>query len=137
MNLKIVKKLVLLVSFVGSCVAILLSFNGLFGLCGDTALTCSWKLTTLGGNFLAFVPVFIFSCATYFMRAPVYKDWLIFSLLWLSITSYLLYLTGSEKGGSFGGLHDAYNGIVILALYALYPIISIILIAWKYWRLRN
>jgi hypothetical protein len=131
------RNIVLAFSLVASLLSLSLLFNEQFGLCHRGDITCSWKIGGYGADLFIFIPIFIFALITYFMNGRVRKAWSIFSMIWAPIVVYVLYLTTSEAGGSFGGLHDAYNGIIILGLFALYPIVSLLLIAWKYWRLRS
>jgi len=76
----------------------------------------------------------VFSLGTYFTRKEVYKLWLVWSLLWGVVFSFSISLSGGGRG-SGAGLHDAYEGLFLIILFGLYPVVSILLILWKYWRL--
>lgn len=134
----LLKGTALLVAFLGCLVSLGLLFNSKIGLCGAYDITCSWKIGGYGAVLIIFIPIFVFSLVTFFMKREVHKAWAIFSGAWAVITilaMHFLVLGGS--GGGIGVYADPTPGIVAIGLFGLYPIISICIIVWKYWRLRG
>jgi hypothetical protein len=129
-----VRKIVLAGSLILSVVALVAGFNYQLKLCSDIYSGCIEDLLVIGSRLFVFVPIFIFSLITYFMRKEVYKIWLIWSVIWGAGFSYLVYLAGDSRG-SGAGMSGGYEGLVIVILLGLYPIVSIILILTKYWLL--
>ena len=109
-------------------------FSYQLGICTDGHDRCYYSLQSIGVNTFVFVPIFVFSLITYFTRKEVYKLWLVWSLLWGVVFSFFILLSGGGRG-SGAGLHDAYEGLFLIVLFGLYPVVSALLIIWKYWHL--
>lgn len=133
-NLKLT---VLVISLLLALASVALIFNNDFGLCGENSIVCFWQLRTLGAQLFIFVPVFIFSLITLPVNRAPHKLWAAFSAAWAGLTVFVTWMGTSEAGGSFGGLHDGYEAMVMLGLLVLYPIISIVLLVWKTLQIRQ
>ena len=91
------KKTVLAISLVGTVVGFLIT--GLTMLkfwCGPNGYACWDRLEFVGNLLLIFLPAFVFSIITYFLREEVFRAWLRFAYWWIPVSLVFIYLAGSS-----------------------------------------
>ena len=144
----ITKKKVLIVSlaYLAVCVAIIVFFKYFLG--------CQWRgeCVNLGstGTLIfsiffwpmpIFLIVFIFSLLTYKMHEAVFIAWRKFAIwaLPLLILLSVLLIAGSSAGGMGIGsaIAASFTIMMLLLLFSAFIIISLIIIAWKYFTTRS
>ncbi|MEK7068888.1 MAG: hypothetical protein AAB947_00735 [Patescibacteria group bacterium] len=77
-----------------------------------------------------FPPLFLFSLITYKMREKVFRAWLHFAYWWVPLSIVLTFL--SRGGGGFGMPNVFDQEFVAFVFSALFFIVSLLIIAWKY-----
>lgn len=136
------KRIVFSLSFILSVILIILNNIGTFKLCGGVyhASSCIDVLFSVIASSVIVFPIFVFSLITYKMREDVFRAWLHFAYWWVPLTIFisLLSLNSSYGGGGLGPvMQDWYMSSLRLALHILFIIISLIIIAWKYFSTRS
>ena len=86
--------------------------------------------------FFLFLPLFILSLITYWMREEVFRAWLRFAYWWIPLTMVLVLMTRDSSGG-FGIPSIVTRESVSMIFSALFLIISLILIAYKSFAIRK
>jgi len=132
------KKTVLAISLVGTVVGFLIT--GLTMLkfwCGPNGYACWDRLEFVGNLLLIFLPAFVFSIITYFLREEVFRAWLRFAYWWIPVSLVFIYLAGGWSGGGFGIPAVLDQEFVSLILSGLFVLISLLLIAYKYFASRR
>ena len=132
------KKTVLAISLVGTVVGFLIT--GLTMLkfwCGPNGYACWDRLEFVGNLLLIFLPAFVFSIITYFLREEVFRAWLRFAYWWIPVSLVFIYLAGGWSGGGFGIPAVLDQEFVSLILSGLFLLISLLLIAYKYFASRR
>ena len=132
------KKTVLAISLVGTVVGFLIT--GLTMLkfwCGPNGYACWDRLEFVGNLLLIFLPAFVFSIITYFLREEVFRAWLRFAYWWIPVSLVFIYLAGGWSGGGFGIPAVLDQEFVSLILSGLFVLISLLLIAYKYFDSRR
>ena len=124
----------------------LLSFTVLspesFGICSSGDTQCLYSF--LDASYIA-VPVFLFSLALLFLsgilvfvRDEVFGSWHKFFIIWVGISLVAFFLAPRYDIGSLSPLHIASDKETVgVWMASLFLILSLILIAWKSWRLRG
>lgn len=121
----------------GIIVVLFLVFDsvGTFRLCGGVEYgSCMDKLHGFFGIFLPIFPLFLFSLITYKMREEIYKTWFYFARWWVPL-SMLLVLISPEYSNDW--MFPIEKGSVAFVTSLLFTVISLILIAWKWFVLRG
>lgn len=96
---------------------------------GGSSSNCPFVLTDLGINLLPVMPFFIFTLITYKMRDEVYRAWLRFSLIWVPLSMFLIFLAPEY---STDWMYPITKATVAFLSSVIYCAISGLLIAWKY-----
>jgi hypothetical protein len=99
--------------------------------------SCPFVLINVESALILIFPFFLFTLITYFMREEVYKTWVRFAIWWLAISMLLILIMPESETGGFGPQISFGKGDVALLTCVFFVIVSIFLIAWKYWRVRN
>lgn len=103
---------------------------------GDTICMRMWHGTIV--NLYPIIPLFVFALITYFMREEVYRAWVKFAIPATLLSMLLIYLTPESSGGSgFGPQIVLGKGDTALVTAAIFVIVSIVIIAVKYFRLKR
>ena len=124
------KKSVLVISGVVSVVLVLIDRIGTYQLCGGYPGLCVDTLVYSSRILFVFPFVLLFSLITYKMRDEVSRAWLRFAQWWVPLQILLVALTPDSSGGYFVVILDKQFTAIILS--CLFAIISLLLIAWKY-----
>lgn len=138
------KKKVLWISSIGVGFKLALMFFGLsplFSWCYDR-LWCQYNFIDGILYFIPyltiFLPLFFFSLVTYWMREGVYQSWFRFARWWIPLSMLLILIMPSDTGGGgFGPQLSLGKGDVALATSFLFALISVTLIAYKFFTLRK
>lgn len=77
----------------------------------------------------------LFSLITYFLPEPVFRTWVNFGKWWVPLQIVLVALTPEGTPGAFITILDKQFATIILS--ALFTVISLILIIWKYFVARQ
>lgn len=129
------KKLIFWTSLLFSLIILVIDYLGTYKVCGDNGYgTCVDNLANIIILSLIIFPVFLVSAITYFLKDRVFLAWLKFSSIWIPLQVILSLLT-PRYGGA--GIISIDRGAVSFVLSALYLIISLVLIAYKSWKLRG
>ncbi len=108
------------------------NWTGTFRLCGGTEYgQCMDVLYSIIVNFIPFLAVFSLSLITYKMRDEVYRTWFKFAR-WYVPLSMLLILITPEYGGEL--FNPIQKGSVAFLLTALFFVVSLLIVAIKYFR---
>ena len=86
--------------------------------------------------FFLFLPLFLLSLITYWMREEVFRAWLRFAYWWIPLTILLVLMTEDGSGG-FGVPSIITKESVSMIFSGLFLIISLLLIAQKSYQLRK
>ena len=126
------KKILLLVSGAITLLLLILDQIGTDRLCGGRQYTeCMQNLHSLLTIFIPVTAVFLAIVVFYWTREEVYQAWFRFLRWWIPL-SVLLILVTPEYGG--GLINPVSKGTVAVFLSALFVLISMIIITYKYWR---
>lgn len=131
------RKHLLLVSIVGTFITALSFFShDLSSLCGAEAQRRCWSsfkdIKDIVDPFIFLFPlILLFSLLTYKMREEVFRSWLHFAYWWVPLSIILTLITPDGSGG-WGIPNVIDRGFVAFIFAALFTIISLIVIAWKY-----
>ena len=106
-------------------------------LCGEYNYTCQDRFEVLFPVLLMFFPTFVFSLITYKMREEVFRAWLRFAYWWIPVSLVFIYLAGGWSGGGFGIPAVLDQEFVAIILASLFAIISLLIIAYKYFASRR
>ena len=128
------KKILLIVAGLGATLLLGLDYVGTSHLCGGRQYTiCMGNLYNIMINLLPIFPLFILSLITYKMREEVFRAWLKFSYVWIPLTMFAI-LISPEYGNA---LLPIEKGTVGAFFSLLYIIISLLIIAYKYFTLKS
>ena len=104
--------------------------------CGEGNYVCWDKFDFFGNLTLIFLPVFILSLITFWMREEVFRAWLRFAYWWIPLTILLVLMTKDRSGGF--GIPDIVTRESISMIFStLFLLISLILITYKSFSLRK
>jgi hypothetical protein len=87
--------------------------------------------------FLFALPLILISIILMFVREEVFRAWLHFAYWWIPTSLVLIYFAGGWSGGGFGMPNVLDQEFVSMILSALFLIISLLLIIWKYFTTRR
>ncbi len=76
--------------------------------------------------------ILLFSLLTYKMHEKVFRAWISFAYWWVPLSIVLTLLAGGGSGGGFGMPNVFDREFVAFIFSALFFIISLIIILWKY-----
>lgn len=133
------KKSVLIVSVIGVVLFIL----GILFLMNDVCSVDAWvkcrivdKSVNMLVDLLMFaIPAFLFSLLTYFLHEKVFRAWLRFTYWWIPLSFAIVLFSSSRPSANIVGISD--QEIFGVLTWGLYIIISLIIIAWKYFSTRS
>lgn len=83
------------------------------------------------------VALLAFSIITYKMREEVFRAWIHFAYWWIPISLVFIYLAGGWSGGGFGMPNVLDQEFVSIIFSAIFVIVSILIIIWKYFTTRH
>jgi len=127
------KRTLVFVSVFGALILLIWDYIGNVTLCslsGVTNYDCLGYLANVEMILLPILPMAILSLFTYKFRKEVFHAWIRFAKWWIPISLILTILTPATTGSSFVPFFG--RGHVAIAMSALFLIISLIIIAWKY-----
>jgi hypothetical protein len=101
---------------------------------GSSEGNCPFILTNIGTNLLPIIPLFLLSLITYKMQDEVYRAWLRFSYVWISLSMIAIFLAPEY---STDWMFPVVKGTVAFFSSLLFVVISLILIGWKHFSLRR
>lgn len=127
---------ILIVSSIGSLLFLLFLFAKDLGFCAFVSSSCADMFDPIAENLLVFVVLLLFSLITYKMRDEVYRAWLRFSYFWIPL-SMVLILLSPEYSGGYIPLYSITKSSVAFVSSLLFVIISLTIIAWKYFSTRR
>lgn len=96
-----------------------------------------WCESLFLGVLVPFILLVPFSLLTYKMRDEVFRSWLHFAYWWVPISIVLTLLAGGGSGGGFGMSNVLDQEFFAFMFAALFTIISLIIIARKYFATRH
>src|SRR3989344_2590081 len=138
------KKTVFLTSLVGTLVAYVLTDPLRFGFCRNIytfgeSVGCLDELVPMFGLVIGLfaVTLLILSAVTYFLKEGVFRAWVRFAYWWIPVSLVFIYLAGGWSGGGFGIPNVLDQEFVAIILAALFAIVSLLIIAWKYFSIRR
>lgn len=124
------KKILLIVSGIGTVVLLILNWIGTFKLCGGQEYgQCMDLIYSIMMNFFPIIPLFLLSLITYKMRNEVYRAWLRFVYVWIPLSMFAI-LIAPEYSSDW--MFPVVKGTVAFYSSLLFVIISLVLIIWKY-----
>ncbi|OGG40588.1 hypothetical protein A2118_03155 [Candidatus Kaiserbacteria bacterium GWA2_50_9] len=85
-------------------------------------------------NFFPVIPLFVLSLITYKMRDEVYRAWLRFAQVWVPLSMLFIFLAPEYTSD---WMFPVVKGTVAFFSSLLFLIISLIIIAWKYFTTRR
>jgi hypothetical protein len=142
--MRITKKIVFGAIVIGAIAGYVLASPLQFGLCQSTytfggRLECLDKIAPMFGEVIILfsMPLFLFSLITYFLREEVFRAWLHFAYGWIPLSIVLILLASGSSGGGFGIPNVLDQEFVAIILAALFAIISLAVIAYKYFATRR
>lgn len=82
-----------------------------------------------------FVPIFLFSIITYFLHNSTFLSWRKFTIWWVVVSSFFIFITPSETRGWF----MITNPREIIALFSAwgYLFFATLIVAYKSWKLKH
>jgi len=130
------KKTLLIVSGILTVILLALNQIGTDTICGwigqDTV--CMGILYSTIMNFFPVIPLFVLSLITYKMRDEVYRAWLRFAQVWVPLSMLFIFLAPEYTSD---WMFPVVKGTVAFFSSLLFLIISLIIIAWKYFTTRR
>ena len=93
--------------------------------------TISTVIEQTGYFVLPFTVLLICACVVYFVRQEVFLSWTRLALWWIPLSMLLIFIT-PEYGG--GLVNPIVKGPVAVFLSSLFIILSLLIVAYKYWR---
>lgn len=132
MNLN--KKTMLLVGLVGVVIFLISMFNRELGICGVKDATCWGMFEYPGMLAIFFVPMFVFSLATYFMQEQIFQSWRKITLVFLGVL-LVLFLISPERPDPMSLAPS--KEVIVWYVVSVYALSSTALLAVKSWKLRK
>lgn len=136
--MSVAKKYVLILSGVGSAVFLSLLGALLYDVCGSYWTFCRGTFGIIAYPFSVLPSVFFFSLITYKMREEVFQAWWEFARWFVPVIIFVTYIleknAGSGGMGIEGVIQQGFTTAIILAFYVIFILVSIIRIAWAYWK---
>lgn len=128
------KKILSIVSGLGTVVLLGLNYVGTSQLCGGRQHTiCMGNLYNVIINLFPIVSLFLVSLIVYKMRDEVFRTWSRFAVVWIPLSMFLV-LIAPEYGHAFMPIE---KGTVAGFSSLLFVIISVVIIMWKYLTTRS
>lgn len=128
------KKVLTVISLIGSLSFITFLFAKELGLCVLINSSCTETFDQIAENVFVFIPLLIFSLITYKMREEVYQAWFRFVRWWIPISIILIFISPEY---SHDWLYPIEKGSVAFLTSAIFGIVSLIIISAKYISLRR
>lgn len=108
------------------------------GTCDYKALGVCWRYWDQTGRLietlLITLPFFLISLIVRFLRDEVFHTWIKFALVWVPLTIFLV-LISPEYNPSLLPINE--KGFVSFSFSTLFLLISLIIIAWRYFSTRS
>ena len=124
------KKQTLSILTLGAGIFLLSTFSREVGLCPSYSYSsCASLFDGLGEVLLPVILGVFFSILTYLMLEEVYRAWFKFAWWWIPLSMLLIFLSPEY---SSDWLYPVEKGSVAFISCILFAIISIVIIAWKY-----
>jgi hypothetical protein len=128
------KKNILSTSLIGSIMLFVLAF-GAPHICAHD-ISCDIQLGNIIYTFSSFLPLFLFSLTTYFLREETFRSWVHFVYWWVPLSIFLTLITTESGGGGFGPQISWGKEDTAFVFSALFAVISLILIIVKSLKLK-
>ncbi len=132
----ITKKKILFLSFIltGPYLTLVFLHDTLYDFCIEQGHCWRfWDSLDIIGPILFLWPIaLLFSLLTYKMHEKVFRAWIHFAYWWVPLSIILTFLAGGGSGGGFGIPNVFDREFVAFIFSALFFIISLIIIVWKY-----
>jgi len=131
----VTKKNVLWISGFVTVVLFILDQIGTFRLCGSVEYgRCMDTLYDVLIVFLPTLPLFLFSLITYWMQDEIYRAWFRFARWWIPLSMLLIFLAPDYSGD---WLFPTDKGRIAFLVSLLFVVISIVLIAYRFYTMRK
>ena len=129
------KKNILMLSIVLTGLFLVFGFQKNIGLCGKEYNTCWDFFDLLWPPFFLGIPIFLISILTYRMREEIFYAWVKFGYVWIPLSLLIIFTTPTvDHSWAIGGLT---RDTVTFVMSGLFLIISLILIAYKFFKLKK
>ena len=133
------KKLGLILSGGASIVLLLWDLIGNYQLCdaissSGSAGKCPATLSSVETILLPVIPLFLVYIVVAFARIEVYESWFRFARWWIPLSMILIFISPEYPQGIYDPVQ---KGSVALVMSALFALISIAIIIWKYFATRS
>lgn len=132
---KLLKRSLLVISGVIMSIFFIFTYFGLDTICPYLGKKCFGLSYNFLMNFYWFVPIFLFSLITYFMRKETFYSWFKFTCFWVAFSMFLIMVSSDYDGESYVGISS--KGLAIIFTHYFYFLISLAIIITKqlqYWR---
>lgn len=128
------KKILLGVGLIGLVVLIIATFSKEIGLCPAYDYSICQDISNQIAEILfPLIPIVLLSLITYWTRDSVYQAWFRFARWWVPLSMLLILITPEYGGGLFNPIE---KGSVAFVSSAFFFLISLVIIAWKYFSTR-
>lgn len=131
------RKLILIISVIGTLVGYVLSNPLVFGICQRKYLFNNIQgcldstISGIGEPLLIFsILLVVILSILLFLNKNIFKSWLRFAAWWIPLSIILIVIT-PETSNSWMPLYFIGKGTVTVLMAGIFSIISLILIAWK------
>ncbi len=129
------KKILLLVSFLGSLLVLVATYSVNLKLCSSYySFKCTSLYNSIGQTFLISIFIFLFTLITYKISERVFRAWSIFTYIWIPLSMILTSLASEESGGF---IYPSDKALAVMFTIGLYILISIIIILTKLYTTRG
>lgn len=116
-------------------VMLIVNYFGTYAMCNQDS-GCAHLLANSILVFYPFLPFAALSLLTYKMRNEIFRSWINFAKWWVPITMLLILIIPGDSGG-WGISFPPLDGVFALYSSGFFLLISLILIAYKFFTLRK
>lgn len=102
---------------------------------GEGANICIRRVFNAGVILLPFIPAFVFSLITYFLKEGVFRAWFYFACVWIPLSMIAVFMVPESSGGLFANAFSKH--MISFMLSIIFSIISLCIILTQSWRLRG
>ena len=102
-----------------------------------TAIFCDTPILNMMSFTVVFLPIFIFSVITYFLKEKTFLAWIKFTLWWVLISFFLIAIIPSIDDYYFFGNMKKTITWVSVGGYAIFATILILVKSWKLRKMQN
>ena len=124
------RKILLGISLTGVAIFVVAMFSSELGICPSYSYSsCQDMSNQVGEILIPIVALFILSFVIYWTREEVYRTWFRFARWWVPVSMVLIFITPEYGGGLFNPIQ---KGSVAFITSALFVVISLVIIVWKF-----